>query len=144
MAGTPARMPAIWPGYWPERLDPARMPDHWPFGQDPGRIWPSGRDTGRVRPESGKNGRTPGIWSDPAALAESPTSWPLARTAGFRSTGRDPTVLCRIPAKIIGIRQKWPDSGNFCRNLYMPNIYKKKIILFYINIFYFVHKILFF
>jgi hypothetical protein len=25
---------------------------------------------------SGQNGRTPGIWPDPAVLAESPASWP--------------------------------------------------------------------
>jgi hypothetical protein len=69
-----SRNPADVAGFWgdharfrPERLD---------------------QPSGRIRPGSGQNGRTPGIWPDPAVLAESP-----ARTAGFRSTGRDPATL---------------------------------------------------
>jgi len=60
-----------------------------------GRIRPFWWNLRLVRPGSSQNGGIP------------------ARTAGFRSTGRDPTIFCRIPAIFAGIRQKWSDSGNF-------------------------------
>jgi hypothetical protein len=83
------------------------------FGSDLARTTrpPASSRIRPVRPRSSQNGEIP------------------ARTAGFRSTGRDPAALCRIPAKIAGIRQKWSDSSNFCRNLYLLNM-KKKIFLY--------------
>jgi hypothetical protein len=65
----------------------------------------------------------PGIspfWLDPAVLAESP-----ARTAGFRSTGRDPVVLCRIPATL-------PE--------FVYAKYKKKIFLYYFILIFFIFR----
>jgi hypothetical protein len=65
---------------------------------------------------------------DLAVLAESPARW--------LETGQDGRLLVNwlgsgrfVPDsdKIAGIRQKWSDSDNFCRNMYMPNIKKKKL-----------------
>jgi hypothetical protein len=112
---------------------PARTPDHRPSGRDPGLIQPSRRDTGQ-------NSLTPGIWPDPAESPASPAGillerrdpGQLARTAGFRSTSRDSADLFLIPAEIAGIRQKWPDSGEFRRNLYLPNLKNIFILTFFI------------
>jgi hypothetical protein len=114
LPGIPCQIPAGVAGSRPERWNPGWI-------QPSGRIWPE-------RP-------------DPQHLARSGCSGrKLARTAGFRSIGWDPAILCRIPAKIAGIRQKWPDSDNF-DGISIFQILKNIFILFYINIFYFVNKI---
>jgi hypothetical protein len=92
---------------------------------------PDYRDT---VPDFDRSGQTPGIWPDPAILAESPAS-PAGSSqnggipASFRSTGQDPAVFCRIPAKMARFRQ-------LCRNLYLPNI--KKIFLYYFILTFFI------
>jgi hypothetical protein len=111
--GIPCQIPARLAG---EAGSPAISPDLQLSGRDTGRI---GRISSCLAGEagSGQNAGSPAIWPDPRHLAGSGCSGrisgQLARTAGFRSTGRDPAVLCRIPAKIAGILRKWPDSGNF-------------------------------
>jgi hypothetical protein len=60
----------------------------------------SGWDTGRIRSER----------SDPQHLAGSGCSGrKQARTAGFRSIGRDPAGLCRNPAIMAEFRQLLPE-----------------------------------
>jgi hypothetical protein len=78
---------------------------------DSGDIMPDSGQNGRIsgyiagsRPGSGRfgqNGRTPGIWPDPAVLAESPASW--------QETSQDG----RIPGNWPGSGRFVPDSGNF-------------------------------
>jgi hypothetical protein len=60
----------------------------------------------------GQNGRTPGIWPDSAVLAESRASWP--------EIGQDGRFQVNWP----GSGHFVPDSGNLCRNLYMPSLKK--------------------
>jgi hypothetical protein len=67
------------------------MPDSGQTGRIPAQIRPESRDTGR-------RGRIRLFWPNLR-----PTNRKLARTAGFRSTGRDLAVLCRIPATFAGI-----------------------------------------
>jgi hypothetical protein len=57
------------------------------------------------------------------------------RTAGS-SIGRDPAVLCRILAKIAGIRHKWPDSGHYA-GICMSNIKKYLYIILIKNLIFF-------
>jgi hypothetical protein len=57
-------------------------------------ISPDHRQSGWIRPEYCQNGRTPGIWPDPAVLVESLANWP--------ETGQDG----RLPIN-------WPGSGGF-------------------------------
>jgi hypothetical protein len=74
------------------------MPDHRPSGRDPGRI----------RPGSGQNGRTPGIWLDPAVLTGNwpgrPASGQLAEIrpfcARFRQRSPESEENGRIPATL--------------------------------------------
>jgi hypothetical protein len=81
---------------------------------------------------SGQNGWTPGIWPDPAVLAESPAS-----QAGILPERPVSGQLAEILPFSVEFRQKWPDSGNFA-GICICQILKK---YFYINIFYFVNKI---
>jgi hypothetical protein len=90
ISGYLAGSPAIWAGYW---LDPQQDLD----GSD---------CSGRISVQS--------VWDPPRTAGSRPAGQNLARTVDFWSTSRDPAVLCRIPAKIIGIRDKWPDSGHVC------------------------------
>jgi hypothetical protein len=70
---------------------------------------------------------SPAIWSDSSVLAESPDGWP-----GPGQDGQIPVnwlesgINDQIPATFAGIR--------------MCQILKKKLLLFYINIFYVVNK----
>jgi hypothetical protein len=102
---------------------------------------------------AGSSAIWPGYRRDSAVLAESPAGirlfWPNLRpgssqnggiSTSWPETGRDPAVFCRIPTKIAGIRQKWPDPSNFAR-ICICQILIFFLILFYINIFYFVNKI---
>jgi hypothetical protein len=68
---------------------------------------PERRITGhlaRILDGSGQNGRTPGIWPDPAVLVESSATWP--------ENGQDG----RLPVNWPGSDRFVPDSGKDRRN----------------------------
>lgn len=129
------------------RISTSQIPT--PVGAEIRQIKPDSGYLARSRPELQRSGHLVGEAESSARttgpLVSSrirlflpnlrPAGRKLARTAGFRSTGRDPAVLCQIPAKFAGIRRKWPDSCNFCRNLYMKNIY---IFLYYFLLIFFI------
>jgi hypothetical protein len=92
------------------------MPEIQPSGRNPGRAEILAREAG-----SSQNAGSPTIRPD------------LARTAGPPASGR----ISGETGQDGQLPVNWPDSGNFCRNMYMPNI-KKKIFLYYFILIFFI------